>query len=135
MQLDRDVTNASKLPFEATGLNFETMKQEGVPKTAAVSHRMKAFCCNVPINLEGRLAYQNSLTQRPGLSPKAPTARHGPFGPSHAGSVVSKPAYTPKIKQFVRANKIEATKCHVTLHDSTTDVLKKDQPAAGKLVI
>jgi hypothetical protein len=30
---------------------FPTQKFEFVPKTAAVSHRMKGFCCHVPDNL------------------------------------------------------------------------------------
>ena len=68
-------------------LNFATQKFEALPKTAAVSHRMKAFCCNVPDRAQGRPPYYNSLTQRPGLSPKSPVQRHGIFGPSHASQL------------------------------------------------
>ena len=86
---------------------------------------MKGFCCNVPENAMGRLPYQNTLTQKPGLSPKSPAVHHGIFGPHMCGSYIDrgmtastnkKTQQKPNIKSFKRPMLGEAEKCQVRLH-------------------
>ena len=56
MQLDDvrggTIVDKSQDNFNQTNVSkFRTLTTHFVPKTAAVSHRMKAFCCNIPDNL------------------------------------------------------------------------------------
>ena len=53
------LTQKSK-PSYKRQVNFETQKFEPIPRTAAVSHRMKGFCCRVPNLTQGLAPYQNT---------------------------------------------------------------------------